>query len=84
MPFINCKVELKLRWTNHFVLSVFSNDNENANVGSENIIFTIEDTKLYVLIVTLLTIDNQNLPKPCISNMRLTSYPCESGVSKLT
>ena len=84
MPFINCKVELKLRWANHFVLSVFSNDNENANVGSENIIFTIEDTKLYVLIVTLLTIDNQNLPKPCISNMRLTSYPCESGVSKLT
>ena len=37
------------------------NDNENAN--GNNIIFTIKDTKLYVLVVTLLVRDNQKLSK---------------------
>ena len=44
MPSINCKVELKLKWSNHCVFSAASVDNDDAN--SNNITFTIEDTKL--------------------------------------
>ena len=51
MLLINCKVELKLKWTNHCILSVNGNDNNDAN--SSNISFTIKGTKLYVPVVTL-------------------------------
>ena len=61
MAFINCKVELKLKWTKYCVLSAGGNDNVNDN--SNNIIFTIKDTKLFVPVVTLLEKDNQNLSK---------------------
>ena len=61
MQFINCKVELKLRRTRYCALSVLGNESDNANVDSNNIIFTIKDTKLYVLVVTLLAKDNQEL-----------------------
>ena len=43
------------------VLSAAGNDNANGN--DDNIIFTITDSKLYVLIVTLSTIGNQRLTK---------------------
>ena len=46
---------------NHFVLSVVCSDNDNAN--SNYIIFTIEDTKLYVPEVTLSAKDNQKTIK---------------------
>ena len=59
---INCKVELKLRWTKH-VLPVLDNENDNANADSNNIIFTIKDTKLYVPVVTLSAKDNEKLSK---------------------
>ena len=62
MPFINCKVELKIKWTNYCVLSAAVADNADAN--SNNIIFTIKDTKLLVLVVTLSVKDNQKLSKP--------------------
>ena len=45
MPLINCKVELKLRWSKHCVLSLAGTDNANGN-NDDNIIFTIKDTKL--------------------------------------
>ena len=32
MPLINCKVELKLKWTKYCVLSAASHDNTNAYV----------------------------------------------------
>ena len=51
MPLINCKVELKLKWTKYCILSATGNDNTNANPN--NIIFTSKDTKLYVPVVTL-------------------------------
>ena len=57
MPLINWKVELKIKWTKYYVLS--ANDNVNAN----NIIFTIKDTKLYVLVVIFPTRDYQKLSK---------------------
>ena len=57
MPLINCKVELKIKWTKYCVLSTndIDDDNDNAN----NIIFTIKDTRLYVLVVTLSERGNQ-------------------------
>ena len=57
MPLINCKVELKLKWTRYCVLSANISDNNDAS--SDNVIFTIKDTKLYVPVVTLITKNNQ-------------------------
>ena len=54
---INCKVELKLKWTKYFVLSAAGND--NVNDKDTNIIFNIKDTNLYVPVVTLTATDNQ-------------------------
>ena len=39
------------------------NDNVNDDANSDNIIFTIKDTKLYVPVVILSTRDNQKLSK---------------------
>ena len=61
MPVINCKIELKLKWTICCVLSATGAD--NANYNSNNIIFTIKNTKLYVSVVTLSTRDYQKLSK---------------------
>ena len=36
MTLVNCKVELKLRWTKHCVLSSAVNDNEIANADNAN------------------------------------------------
>ena len=52
MPLINCKVQLNLKRTGHFVLSAAGAD--NANVNSNSFIFTIKETKLYVSAVTYL------------------------------
>ena len=51
MPLINCKVELKSKWKKHCLLAVSANEN---TIDNPNIIFTMEDTKLYVPICTLL------------------------------
>ena len=54
MQFINCKLELKLKWTKYCVLSAAGNDNDNDNSDNgKKKIFTIQDTKLYVPVVTL-------------------------------
>ena len=59
MPLPNCKVELKLKWTKYCVLITAGNDNDNDN--GNNIIFTISDTKLHVLVLVLSERDNQQL-----------------------
>ena len=56
MPLSNCKVELKLKCTNHCFLTVVGNNNTNAN--DNNIAFTIED-----LVFTLSAKDNEKLSK---------------------
>ena len=58
---INYKVELKLKWTRYCVLFAAGTDNLNGNDDDNNIIFTIKETKLYVLIVTLSARSNQKL-----------------------
>ena len=62
---INCKVELKLTWTKHCVLSmldVASTDNDDG-VNSDSIIFNIKDTNLYVPVVILSAKYNQKPSK---------------------
>ena len=61
MPLITCKVELKLKWSKYCVLT--ANGNDYANANSNIIIITIKDTKLYLLVVTLLVKDNRKLSK---------------------
>ena len=60
---INCKVDLRLKWTKYCVLSEAGNDNEIANADNARITFTIKDTKLYVPVVTLSARDSQKLSK---------------------
>ena len=57
MSLINCKIELKLKWTNHCVLSATGAD--NANDKSCNTIFIIKVTKLCVPAVIVSARDNQ-------------------------
>ena len=45
IPLINCKVELKRRWTKQCVLSIAGTDNANSNYDDNNIIFPIKDAK---------------------------------------
>ena len=47
MPLINCKVELKLKWTKYCVLSAKGNDNDNDNAN--NIFFALTDTNYMFL-----------------------------------
>ena len=44
-------------------MSAAGNDNANSDDNANNIISTIKDSKLYVLVVTLLAKDNQELSK---------------------
>ena len=50
MSLSNYKFELKLKWTNHCVLSAAVADNVNAD--SNDIVYNIKSTTLYVLIAT--------------------------------
>ena len=56
MAIINCKVELKLKWTKYCILSAAGADVNDRD--SNNITFTIKDTKLYDPVVTLSAKDN--------------------------
>ena len=74
MLLINCKVELKLRWSKHCVLSVAGTDNANSNNDDNNISFTMKDTKLYLPVVTLSARDNQRLSKLFIKRFERSVY----------
>ena len=53
---------MKLGWTNHWVFSAAAGA-DNDNVNSNNISFTIKDTKLYALVITFSAKNNQKLSK---------------------
>ena len=72
MPLINWKTEIKHKW-NNFALFAAGVDNIN-NRDPANIIFTIKDTKLYVLVVTLSARDNQKLSKLLIKGFERSVY----------
>ena len=54
IPLINCEINLILMWSGNCVIV-------STNVANQNATFAITDTKLYVLVVTLLTQDNAKL-----------------------
>ena len=56
MPLIKCDLSLILTWSNNFFLVAGTAVNQEQT-------FTITDTELYVLVVTLLTQDNVKLLK---------------------
>ena len=70
---IKYKVELKLKWKKRFVLAALD-VTDNADVNSNNTIFTIEDTKLYVPVITLSEKDNQKLSKLLKKRFRRSVY----------
>ena len=72
MSLINCKVELKLKWANHCVLSAASDDNDNTDPN--NIIFTVKDTKIYVPVDTLSARDIQKLSALLSKGFERTVY----------
>ena len=82
MPLINCKIELKFKWTKYCVFSANGNDNVNDNDNTSNIIFTIRDTKVYVPVVNLSAKDNQKilklLSKGFESSVYLNEYKTKS------
>ena len=51
---MNCEVELVLIWSGNCVII-------SANIANQNPTFTITETTLYVLVVTLSTPDNAKL-----------------------
>ena len=64
MTLLNCKVELKLKWTKYSVFSVAGNENDiNYKGNGKNNIFTIKGTKLYVPVITLSARYNKKLSK---------------------
>ena len=69
MPLINCRVELKLKWTKHYVLAAGGVDNSNAD--RNNIVFNINDRKLYVPAVKLSSKDNQKLSIAATSDSKI-------------
>ena len=73
---------MKLKWTNHCVLSGAGADNDNDN--SNNIIFTIKDPKLYVSVVTLPAKHNQKLSKLLSKRFKIlvhwNEYKIKSGI----
>ena len=57
MPLINCKIKSNLTWKKECVLSTLDDDAANPE---NNAVFVINDTKLYVPVVTLTKEDNKD------------------------
>ena len=69
---MNFKVELKFKLTKQCVLVAASVENAGAN--SNNIIFTINDSKVYVLAVTLSPKDYLKLSKILSKKFEVSVY----------
>ena len=66
MPLINCKIKLNLTWKKECVLS--TDNDADADNDANNPVFIINDTKLYVLVVTLSKEDNKDFIKILLNN----------------
>ena len=60
MPLINCKIKLNLIWKNKCVLSTDADAAAAAANAANNAVFIVNDTKLYVPVVTLSKEDNKD------------------------
>ena len=66
MPLINCEISLQLKWSRNCILVAGTAANQNS-------IFQINDAKLYVPVVTLLTQENIKLLKQLESGFKRTT-----------
>ena len=64
MPPISCKIKLKLTWKKECVLST----------GAGEAVFIINDTKLYVPVVTLLKEDNKDFIEQQNKGFQISIY----------
>ena len=74
MPLINCKTELKLKWTKYCILSTNGNDSAKDKDDANNISFTIKNTKLYVFVVTFSAKYYQKLSKLLCKGFEISVY----------
>ena len=65
MPLVNCEIKRQLKWSKNCILVA-------GTVGNQNPIFQINDTKLYVPVVTLSTQENIKLLKQLESGFKRT------------
>ena len=65
MPLINCEISLQLKWSKNCILVA-------GTVANKNPSFQINDTKLYVPVVTLSTQENIKLLKQLESGFKRT------------
>ena len=72
MSLIHYKVELKIKLKKHCAFAATGADNDNAN--SNDIIFTIKNTKLYVPVIALSAKDIQKLLKLLSKNFERSIY----------
>ena len=63
MPLINCEINLILTWSTNCVIV-------STNVANQNVTFEINDTKLYVPVVTISTQDNSKLLQQLKSGLK--------------
>ena len=65
MPLINCEISLQLKWSRKCIIVAVNANNQNPT-------FQINDTKLYVPVVTLSTQENIKLLKQLESGFKRT------------
>ena len=71
MPLINCKVELKLKWTKYCILSATGNDNGNDNTNNITRIYIY----IYIYIHILFTkTQNYMLQSSLYQQMIIKNY----------
>ena len=82
MPLINCKIKLNLTWKKECVLSP-DNDVAATNLAN-NPVFIINDTKLYVPVVTLSKEDNKDFIEQQNKGFQRSIYWNEYKTKELT
>ena len=81
MPLINCKIKLDLTWKKECVLSTLDDDADNPE---NNAVFIINDTKLYVPVVTLSKEDNKDFIEQQNKGFQRSIYWNEYKTKELT
>ena len=81
MPLINCKIKLNLTWKKECVLSTLDDDAANPK---NNAVFIINDTKLYVPVVTLSKEDKKNFIEQQNKGFQRSIYWNEYKTKELT
>ena len=81
MPLINCKIKLNLTWKKECVLSTLDDDADNPE---NNAVFIINDTKLYVPVVTFSKEDNKDFIEQQNKGFQQSIYWNEYKTKELT